>query len=220
MNKFTKISAAVIASLALANLANAATPGAYMGLGLGASRAETPNSYMFSLDNAFTGTNQRQYGGLGGKVFAGYNFNRYVGLEASYATYAKSSYKATADGDSASLKYALSAFNLVGKAYLPFDDSGFNAYVLGGLSDVRNKVSYSNAGVDLADGITANFKPGTHTYSSIRPVYGVGMSYDIAQHVTTGLEFSHIQGKGNVKTSAGAIPSADLLTLNIGYLFN
>lgn len=221
MTKMTKISAAIITSLVFAGMANATTPGAYVGVGAGASTLRTPNSYMFNIDNAFNaGSTSRQRSGLGGRLFAGYNFNQYFGLEASYATYASSTYKASLDGDSASLKYSLNAINLVAKGYLPLGNSGFNAYALAGLADVRNQVRYNNANdIPLANGVTANFKNGTTNYYRIRPVYGVGVGYDLAQHITTNVELSRIQGAGNVKTSASAIPNADMLTLNFGYNF-
>ncbi len=219
MKKITKISATLLASLSLVGLANAATPGAYVGMGLGASTLRTPDSYFFNTSNAAGSSNKRQHGGLGGRLFAGYNVNNYFGLEASYATYANSLYKANTTGRNASLKYSDDAVSLVGKAYLPLDDSGFNAYVLGGLADVRNQVRYNNNGVPLASGVTAALKTGTHNYYSIRPVYGIGMSYDLQDHVTTNLEVSRIQGKGNVKKSVSAMPNADMISLNIGYNF-
>jgi OOP family OmpA-OmpF porin len=220
MKKITKISAAVLASLALVGLANAASPGAYVGLGMGGSTVRTPDSYLFQSNNGFDRfTNEHQHGGLGGKIFAGFNFNQYFGLEAAYATYAKSSYKASTNGTSATLKDSLTAFSVVGKAYLPIEATGFNVYVLGGVAEVRNQVNYSNSGVALAQGVSAKYKSGNHLYSDLRPVFGVGANYEVAHNVTTGLEFSRIQGKGNFKTSPSAIPTADMLSLNIGYNF-
>ena len=49
---------------------------------------------------------------------------------------------------------------------------------------------------------------------------GIGTSYDIPQtQLTTSLELSHIQGSGNVKSSLSAIPSANMITLNLAYNF-
>lgn len=219
MKKITILSASIIASIAMVGLVNAATPGAYVGVGLGSSSLKTPDSFLFNTNNTYNSTNKHQRGGLGGRVFAGYNFDKFLGLETSYASYASSLYKASANGANASLKYSLDAVSLVGKVYLPFDDSGFNAYALGGLADVRNQVRYSNNGVPLASGVTANLKNGTTNYYHIRPVYGVGVSYDLQEHLSTNVELSRIQGTGNVKTSASAIPNADMISLNLGYNF-
>lgn len=211
MKKITKISAILLSSVTLVGVANAATPGAYAGIGLGASTLRTPNSYYFHAN-----TNSRERGGLGGRVFGGYNFNENMGLEAGFATYAKSTFKGSSNGSNSSVKYGLNAASLVAKGYLPFG-TGFNGYALAGLAEVQNQVRYSNGGVPLA--VTAGFKNGTTNYYSIRPQYGLGVSYDIDQHLTTNVELSRIQGKGNVKTSASAIPNADMLTLNLGYNF-
>jgi hypothetical protein len=212
MKKMTKISTA-IASLLLAGIANAATPGGYVGVGIGDSVLRTSNPFNTSHTSGLSTSSSR--GGLGGRVFGGYNFNNYVGLEAAYATYANSTYKASVRGipsANASVKYALDAFSLVGKGYLPIADTGLNAYALGGLAEVRNEVKAS-AG---AFGQSASDRKNTNT---LRPMFGVGVSYDMAEHVTSSLELSRIIGSGDTKTSASAIPNADMVTLNLGYNF-
>ncbi|EKD72186.1 MAG: OmpA-like protein transmembrane protein [uncultured bacterium] len=208
MNNMTKISAAIISSIALVGLTHAVTPGAYVGAGLGASKLQTPS---LSVTSATSTSTSR--GGLGGRLFAGYNVNKYFGVEGGYATYAPSTYKGTTATSTGKLKYSLDAINLVGKGYLPLADTGFNAYVLGGVAAVRSKVRLS--GTDVFDGV-ANVSKTNH---ALRPTYGAGVSYDFAQHVSTNLELSHIQGKGNVRTSNSAIPSANMVSFNVGYNF-
>ncbi len=217
MKKITKISAAMLGSFALINLANAATPGGYAGIGLGVSTLRTPDSNYFAL--IAPGETSRERGGLGGRLFAGYNFNKYFGLEANYQTYTSSIYRGQTGNSSSSLRYSLNAVDVVAKGYLPLDDSGFDVYALAGLAVVNDTVKYNNGGVPFASDITANFNNGSTTYHRLRPVYGLGASYTFNSKVTTSLEFSRIQGNGNQKTSASAIPSADLLTLNLAYNF-
>lgn len=204
MMKMTKIST-VIASLLVVGVANAATPGAYVGLGAGASIIRTPNIDLDAKGTTYKTSQQR--GGLGGRVFAGYNFNQYVGLETALATYAKSTYKLSGYGESFTTKDSLYALSLVGKGYLPLSDTGLSAYVLGGLAEVRNEIR-----------LTGSTRESYNT-SSLRPTYGLGLSYDTTSHVTTGLEVSRIQGKGNMKTDSHAIPTADMVSFNIGYNF-
>lgn len=218
MKKLMKISAA-LAALTITGVTHAATEGTYAGVGLGYSALKTSTNYMFNTSGIAGASNSHQRGGLGGRLFGGYNFDKYFGLEAAFNSYATSNYKASANGANGSLKYSLDALSFVGKGYLPFDDSGFSAYVLGGVAEVRNQVRYHNNGVALANGVSAGFKNGTTNYYSLRPMYGIGVSYDMAQHVTTNVELSRIQGKGNVKTSAGAIPNADMMTVNLSYNF-
>lgn len=207
MKKMTKISA-VVASLLVVGVANAATPGAYVGGGLGESILRTPN-----IGKAPGVSTSQSRGGLGGRVFAGYNFNTYLGLEAALATYANSTAKASALGLNASRKNSLNALSLVGKAYLPIADTGLNAYVLGGLAEVRSQNRISGNAAKLA-GVK-----GTTTTTALRPTYGVGMSYALPSNMTTSLELSRIQGKGNMNKSLHATPNADMVSLNLGYNF-
>lgn len=219
MNKMVKFVLAVLSLSSLASFANAANPGPYLGAGLGGSRLETPNSFLFGAAPGSVTETSRKTGGLGGRVFAGYNFNNYFGLEAGLARYAQSKYKATMGSANSSINYTMNAIDIVAKAYLPIMDSGFNVYALGGVARASDTVQYKNGGVPLANGVNAP-AAGSSTYHKFRPVYGIGAGYDIPQtQFTTNLEFSRIQGSGNVKTNSSAIPSADLLSLNLAYNF-
>ncbi|HSW94459.1 MAG TPA: outer membrane beta-barrel protein [Gammaproteobacteria bacterium] len=206
MKKMTKIST-VVASLLIAGSASAITPGAYVGAGVGDSVLRTP-----SVNSVPGVATSQSRGGLGGRVFAGYNFTKNFGLEAALAAYASSTAKASMAGRSVSQKDSLNALSLIGKGYLPLGDTGLNAYVLGGLAEVRNQLR-----------TTGNLVPasqtGTTSTNSLRPTYGLGMSYDLPNQMTTSLELSRIQGKGNMRTSDSAIPNADMISLNLGYNF-
>lgn len=214
MKKIVKISAAVVSSVLLVGMAHAATPGAYAGIGLGYSQLNTPN-----MKTNFPAKVSNDRGGLGGRVFGGYNFNKYFGLEAAYATYASSQDKIStlyvSPTASSSVKWNESALSLVGKAYLPINDTGFNLYALGGAAEVFSSVKTNSNGITIP-GYGTN---GTTKTRSLRPTYGLGASYDVSSHITTNLEYSRIQGKGNVSTSSHAIASANLVTLNLGYNF-
>lgn len=208
MKKMTKISA-VIASFLVVGVANAVAPGAYVGAGAGASILRTPSV----TKQAGVSTSQKR-GGLGGRVFAGYNFNTNFGLEAALATYANSTNKSSASGMSVSQKDYMNALSLVGKGYLPLGESGVNAYVLGGVAEARNHIRTETTGIPASAVPT-----GTKTTTALRPTFGAGLSYDLPNNMTTNLEVSRIQGKGNMKTSASAMPNADMVSLNLGYNF-
>ncbi len=215
----TKIGVAVASSFMVMSLANAAQPGAYAGIGLGASNISAASKSMFVNTTDTAGKSTTQNGGLGGKLFGGYNFNQYFGLEANFANYARTTNKMTVESNTASAKYTMSTISLVAKGYLPIQQD-FNLYALGGAAEVYSKVNYSNnsnGAIVLKD--NSNLRTGSQTTRKLRPVVGVGASYDVNSHVTTGLEFSHIQGSGNTNTSAKAIPSANMLTLTGAYNF-
>ena len=125
MKKALKLSVAILSVSTLTGLAHAATPGSYVGLGIGASGLKTPDNHLFS---PIAGKTSRKQDGLGGRVFGGYNFNQYVGLEAGYGLYAPSTYKGSQLGANASTKYKANALDLVAKGYIPLAQSGFNLY--------------------------------------------------------------------------------------------
>jgi opacity protein-like surface antigen len=210
MKIMTKI-CATIASLLIAGLANAATPGIYIGAGIGGTMLDIPD--VTDLSDAYVSISEERKG-FGGRLFAGYNFNKYIGLETAYAIYANATIKASAQdlGVSISDTYSLSALSLVGKGYLPFGESGFNVYVLGGMAEVMGKERFK------ASGLGASISDSQTTYK-LRPTYGAGVSYDFTDHVTTNLEVSRIQGKGDMKTNTSAIPNADMVSLNLSYNF-
>ena len=82
MNKAVNVFlSSVVLLAATGELVNAATPGAYLGAGAGYSALE-PAADAETLDE----------GGLGGRVFVGYNFNHYFGLESNYSTFFKTRY--------------------------------------------------------------------------------------------------------------------------------
>lgn len=218
MKKTLKMTALVLSLSALTGFAHAAHTGGYAGLGLGASQLDTSKKQLFEKGTEVK-TSQNK-GGLGGRVFGGYNFNQYVGVETGYSRYAQSKYKASSKTGSSSLNYSMSALDLVGKAYLPLGESNVNVYGLAGAAYVKSTTKYTNGKAVLAKNVVEPIE-GSKTHSKIRPIVGVGTSYNIPDtNVVTNLEFSHIQGSGNVKTSPNAIPSANLMTLNLAYNFN
>lgn len=219
MNKTLQIAAAIISLSTLVGVANAATPGSYVGLGLGGSAIETPKE-MFS--DTGINSNSRTIGGFGGRAFAGYNFNEFFGLEGGYAHFAKTKYKGSsaATTTDSTLEYGMSDVNLVAKAYLPLLDNSFNLYALGGAAYVWSTSDYKNNYVPLASGVVSPSE-GNSTIKNIRPTYGVGVSYNVPQsNVVAGVEYSRVQGVGNVKTDTNAIPSADLATFTLAYNFD
>jgi len=210
MNKLTKISAVLLASLTIASAANAATTGAYVGGGLGASTLRTPDAekYYAYIPGAVKFHNET--GGLGGKLFAGYNFTNNFGIEAAYAQYASSEYKATDFvGNTVKHTFDLNAVSVVGKAYLPLSNNKFNVYALGGLALVNASQEVKINGHKLK----------SESVNHIRPTLGLGASYDINAKLTANVEFSRIFGNGNTKTSLKAIPNADMLSAGLAYNF-
>lgn len=243
MDRLVKISFAMGLAILTVDVAHAVTLGPYAGAGLGYSELSVPNAsrnptltnaawnfYFLSPPTSTTSSN----GGIGGRAFAGYNLNDFFGLEITYATYANSK---SSFGGSTPLSNQFAgtniqgeqtveedALSLVGKAYLPVKQSGLNVYGLLGVAEVFSQNKYSaNGMVTSPPGDIVEYAPGvseTYRTRALRPTYGLGASYDFSQHLISSLEYSHIQGNGNLNLNPHAVPSADLVTLNLAYRFS
>lgn len=218
MRKIVKLSLIALSMASIAGVSLAAKPGGYVGAGLGASQIEKPKGSS-SSDNR----------NPAGRLFAGYNFNENFGLEAGLARYGEAKNKFTgrfSQPGSPATYYAyqgqnkvnLTSFDVVGKGYIPIQDSGFNLYGLAGLAYVQTKTD-SNSPVAVVDN-KVKLRGSSYKQNSTHPIFGVGVAYSVPQsNVTTNLEFTRLQGStavfGNKKTS-----NANMLTLNIAYNFD
>lgn len=196
MNKSVSVLLSTAALLiATGNIAHAATTGAYIGGGLGLSGMENVADAQMKNDS-----------GLGGRAFAGYNFNRYFGLEGAYSTFYKTTYLLN-DFQNLSIDYKLNALSLVAKGYLPLsEDNTTNLYGLLG-------VAQSYADIDAKYHQTSIF---SDSDTGVVPVFGLGASYDMNKHFTTSLEGSFF-GKKEGDASHFGIQQAALVTLSLAY---
>lgn len=196
MNKAIKLGLVSLVLSCNSQFINAATPGAYLGGGVGLGRL-APES----------GLNKTKDSVLGGRVFFGYNFNDYIGIEANYSALGKTHYYdynyPLVTGD-----YSLKAMSLVGKVYLPFaKDSPANLYFLLGAAQL-----WGNFDVAYRSFSLANFST-----DAIVPTAGVGFSYDINQHLAASVDLSAF-GEKESEDHLG-IPQSMLATFNLAYKF-
>lgn len=233
INKIIKTSAGLLTTLLLANVAVAATPGTYAGLGIGSSNQNIPtitsivNTYFEdSPFEDFTSTSTNHHSGTAGRIFAGYNFNKYLGVESGFTHYAQAQSTVTETdtfhSQEAKLTSTLNTVDLVGKAYLPLANSGLNLYGLAGIAFALTKNTLRLSDNETAESHFVNDSDDEIDSSksyAVRPVVGLGASYDLNEHVSTNLEYRYLSGQGNLKRDINAIPSASLITLNIAYNF-
>ncbi|MHB1221424.1 MAG: porin family protein [Gammaproteobacteria bacterium] len=174
----------------------AATPGFYLGGGAG-----------YSYLQEFSDATNDEASGVGGTLFAGFNFNEYVGIEASYRKYADANY--TFDNDSnINFDYQMHSFNLVAKGYLPFGQNNqFNFYGLVGVSKVSGEANINSL-------TTKNI--GSSSNEAMLPTVGFGLNYVINPKVTAGIEYVVTQSQDGDDQHIG-IPAADLLSLTLAF---
>lgn len=196
MKKIFKLSVLPLALLIGCEGVNAAKPGAYIGGGVGLSWIQEQVDVIRENDNVFAG-----------HVFFGYNFNPYFGIETNYSTYDTMSYT-DSDYPQISVNLAYNAVSFVGKIYAPSSSyERFNPYVALGIAQVFNKW----------DGIYNGRIVSTISDIAFVPTAGVGITYDLNQHFTMGMELS---GFGEKESSDSlSIVSSGLATLNLAYTF-
>lgn len=195
---------AILLAFAIIHQDFAATPGSYVGAGLGYSKLNTPSQPLFFQGGASKVT--QQVGGLGLRGYGGYNFNPYFGIEAGLADYAPSKYYGHASPANSSLEYSMTVMDIVGKTYLPLGQSGFDLYALAGVAGIEDKI-------ETVDN--------TNKYHKLRPKVGVGVSYAIPKsNVSTSIELTHIEGTGNLNSNPHALPSSNAVMLNFTYNFD
>lgn len=196
MNKVLKSGIFSFVLCASPQLTNAASPGAYFGGGAGLAQLESLSGFNQADDNVF-----------GARAFFGYNFNRHFGIEANYYSINKASYMNN-DYRHFGVDASLNALSLVGKAYLPLsDESPVNLYVLLGIAQLNEKLDFTYQELSWA----------TASDNGVVPTLGLGVTYELNQHLTTGIELSAFSGK-KPKDSAG-IPSSALASLSLAYKF-
>ncbi len=176
--------------------------------------------------------------GMGGRLYAGYQFNPYFALETGYTQYNKTDFSATGSTLSSQDSYRTTnvydvtkyngeitehAIDLVGKATLPLQ-MGFGLYAKAGMAYIAAD-SHTNLTVagtrtyvnNVLTTSTTSSGPSvtidTHTYQGFRPVAGVGVNYTIPN-----TNFS-VDASYTRVFSYGGIPNALLASLGLEYKF-
>lgn len=150
--------AAAILSLAAIGAAQAAEPAGFY-LGAGAGQAMVDEGALDDEDTAFTG-------------FAGYQFNRYFGLEAGYADFGEVEVSGVPGA-----RVEADATYLVAVGSVPFTDR-FSGYAKAGYSDWDAEASV--AGLVADD-------------SGNDPTYGLGLQYRFTDHLALRGEYSRFE---------------------------
>lgn len=161
--------------------------------------------------------------GLGGRIFAGYQFNPYFATEAGYTQFGKTTFTAlgtttinTSTPATFYTQYKGSitehAADVVAKATMPIP-GGFGAYIKGGAAYVSaNPVLNANVTTAKGTAIISN-TVSSQSYQAIRPTFGGGINYTVAgTPMSIDISWTRIQG-------SGAIPNADLAAVGIDYKF-
>lgn len=179
--------------------------GWYLGAGLGRGTVKddhSGNGYTIERDTHDTGY----------KLFAGYRFNTYFGIEGSYTDFGKEEFdwRYSAD-ESGAGKVSANAFAVSATGRLPL---GNDLALLGKLGIARTQIKYRE---DWS-------QPGYEEHirlnrSTTVPLFGVGAEYAFGKKFSLRAEYE-MYGKGKLTRADEKFKvKTDLLSVNLGYRF-
>jgi len=188
-------------TLCLTNIANATVPGPYVGGQFGYGNTDYAWQDGWNFNSTSTDSS-----GPAGRIFGGYQFNRYFTIELGYLQFSAAHvkyYNIFTGQQSYSGSVNENAIDLMAKGILPITDK-FNAYAKLGAAYVTAKTTYVPYD---------SFMIG-ETYHEVLPAGAIGISYDITPNVPVDLSYMHIQHGGDIDYSA------EFFSLGIAYHFN
>jgi OOP family OmpA-OmpF porin len=202
--------------LLASGLALAQQPGFYIGASLGQAKVDLDVSSLASDLDTLGVTNissSKDEKDTAWKVYGGYQFNPYIGLEGGYAdfgkfkasfngTYLGNGVKASGDGDA----YAIFA-DVVG--HLPLMDNTLSLFGKAGFAYARTKL---NASANVG-GISVSEGESDHNYV---PKLGVGFRYNITKQFGVRAEYEKYFNVGNSNTTG----ESDVDMWSIGATFH
>jgi hypothetical protein len=203
-----------------ASAAQAATPGPFVDMSVGAGMVRTPNQFAFGVTEG-DALVKRKLGGFAWRVAGGYNFNKYFGLEAAYLRPAKSTYSADGDFGNASLSYSDNVAEALVDAYLPVS-STFDFYTKVGVAYIRQNVKYQNSSPDTlpvnTDAFSSDLASGN--YSAFGGVIGAGMGYSFTPSTMINMGVSYIlMPSDSFADSSSAVADVSYASLGFRYTF-
>jgi OmpA-OmpF porin, OOP family len=126
--------------------------------------------------------------GLAGRVFAGYQFNPSLAVEAGYSLFSKTD---TTVGSAFKCDISTQAIDATGKLIYPVNNN-FNIYAKGGAALVH-------ANQDITGTTSLGLTRISDTTDPIRPLFGAGAGVNLAQNVTLDASWTRIQGNNNIQ---------------------
>lgn len=196
----------VVASPALAQwMKSANETGFYVGGGVGGTKLQLDTT-------GLTGSADEE--DTGWKLFAGYQINRYIGVEGGYYDLGKASFSGTLAtaippfpaGTAASVSLKSKAYALSAIGNLPLGQSGFSL-------TARLGVAYSESDADVRLGAGATT---TSSDETTELTYGLGVRYDITRAFSVRGEWERFRIGGS---NIGDKSDVDLFTVNALYRF-
>ncbi len=164
------------------------------------------------IEDVFSGHTSDE-SGLAGRIYLGYQFNSYVGLEIGAALFSDSDFYVTNNTTfEGRVDVNTSQFDLLLKVGSPFGCSGFRGDIKLGIADVVTDID--NGGFDRWSDNADN---------AINFALGGSLSYNINRCVAVDVSWLHTFGnngnRDNFDLDRDFSPDTDLVTLGVSYTF-
>ncbi len=173
-------------------------PGVYVGGQLGWANTD------YELhDTGVPGFHEPSQDGIAGRVYLGYQFNQYLGLETGFAAFSD----IDLPFDLGEIK--TTQWDLLVRAGMPFGDSGFRGDIKAGAAYVFAKYDASSSS-PIGD---------AHS-DEVKPVAGASVSYSFCNNVSLDVSYLHTFGhSSDWQNDDHNAPTIDLVTFGVSYLF-
>ena len=159
--------------------------------------------------------------GFAGRVYAGYDFNKYLAIEGGWTYLPKAKVHTTfiipPMTASESFKIKQYAFDLVGKITAPLGD-GLAVYAKGGVNYFRSKMGDIHiSGTTPLGASSTTTVTGKAKFDHWGPVVGFGASYEIMPNLLAHVDWMRFSGDG--KFFGDYQPNPDVIMAGLSYKF-
>jgi opacity protein-like surface antigen len=144
--------------------------------------------------------------GLGWNINAGYKFMPFFALEGGYTNYATTNIKFD---DTKVAKATSQSYDIVGKAMLPIQNSGFEFMAKVGVGRAKTHIVNTDNSFAVANGVSVN--AGTNNSTTL--MYGAGGEYAATTNILVNAQWMRSDG-------GSGTGSLDLYSIGLAYLFN
>lgn len=199
--------------LAATSAAFAQGSGFYVGGSVGQSNTKFKTDD-FSLSSPFV-DESKDRSDTAWKLFAGYNYNQYLGVEVGYADLGAPKYKYTGVNGvvgSGEIKAEETSWFAAAKGTLPINDQ-FN--VFGKLGFTRNHLKASGD-ITITAPVSVSIS-GSESKTKASVLYGVGAQYNVTKQIGIRLEYENFGKFGNEEDTGRT--KVDLWSAGVTYTF-
>lgn len=203
----TRLLTAALIAFGLTSVSYAAEEGFYIGAAAGATDQHNNSRTLLTNSDPAMVTVNPSNRGIGERFFMGYAINKYASFEGGFTHYGAASYKVPQTVACNNPTVNENGIDMEGKGTVPL--ANFGIFGKAGFSVIRQTLSGSLvAGSNSISPCGTGGGSGATT--SVRPLVGLGVSYDINENWSTDLFWTRV-------LSGGGIHAADFVGLGIAY---